>query len=240
MNRQASTPIVVAHRGLHDRYPENSLDAFAAAWAAGITWCECDVHASADGEPVVLHDDTLDRTTTDHGPVRLQPWSALRHLYLRDANRAITRSRLPHLHDLLNIMPSNCWLLIELKPSNDLALVRRVLDLAPSRRVVLQSFDPENLRHALMIEPAAPVALLLDSPDALDFALDGPWRAIHLQHRLANPQVIARLAAAGKSWSAWTVNDAADLPPLLRLHPRLLITDRPADLRSAIATLQNL
>src|SRR2546425_9621791 len=60
-------PIIVAHRGLHDKHVENSLAAFKAAWEAGIEWCECDVHFSSDGVAVVIHDDTVDRTTSGTG-----------------------------------------------------------------------------------------------------------------------------------------------------------------------------
>jgi glycerophosphoryl diester phosphodiesterase len=58
-----TSPIVVAHRGLHDEHPENSLRAFLAAWEAGVEWCECDVRGSREHEPFVIHDETLERTT---------------------------------------------------------------------------------------------------------------------------------------------------------------------------------
>ena len=78
-------PIIVAHRGLHHDYPENSLGAFRAAWGAGIEWCECDVQESADGELVVIHDPTLERTTEGSGRVSDLPVSALKGLRLRKA-----------------------------------------------------------------------------------------------------------------------------------------------------------
>src|SRR6476661_2308744 len=60
-------PTIVAHRGLHDKHVENTLAAFKAGWEAGIEWCECDVHFSSDGVAVVIHDDTVDRTTSGTG-----------------------------------------------------------------------------------------------------------------------------------------------------------------------------
>jgi len=68
------------HRGLPTSAPENTLSALRAAAAHGLRWVEFDVQLSADGEPVVMHDDTLDRTTSGAGPVSAQPLAALRAL----------------------------------------------------------------------------------------------------------------------------------------------------------------
>src|SRR5262245_51004426 len=60
---------VIAHRGGSKLRPENTLASFDHAIALGVDALECDVHLSADGEPVVIHDATLDRTTDASGPV---------------------------------------------------------------------------------------------------------------------------------------------------------------------------
>ena len=70
----ARTPTIVAHRGLHRQDPENSLAAAVAALRAGFEWIECDVWPSADGVPVLIHDETLDRTTTATGRVGDRKW----------------------------------------------------------------------------------------------------------------------------------------------------------------------
>src|SRR5271156_5650201 len=86
-------PIIVAHRGLHGELPENSLAAMVAAWDAGILWCECDVHLSRDGEAIVIHDETLDRTTTGQGPVGEFSLKQLEELRLRDRTGKPTSHR---------------------------------------------------------------------------------------------------------------------------------------------------
>ena len=97
---------IVAHRGLHDEFVENSLAAFCDAWAKGIHWCECDVHLSADQQPVVIHDDTLERTTSGHGAVASYPLSQLRFFGV------------PSLHEVIRAMPPGGGLLVEYKPTH--------------------------------------------------------------------------------------------------------------------------
>src|SRR4051794_4451175 len=63
-------PYVIGHRGASHAVPENTLDAFVAAWEGGARWVEADTRPTADGVPVILHDSTLDRTTSGSGPVR--------------------------------------------------------------------------------------------------------------------------------------------------------------------------
>ena len=68
--RHGAPPLVIAHRGASAHAPENTMAAFSVAWAAGTSWVEADIQPTADGVPVVLHDDDLDRTTSGAGPVR--------------------------------------------------------------------------------------------------------------------------------------------------------------------------
>src|SRR6476659_2352139 len=68
---------IVGHRGGASVAPENTLPSFEAAWAAGVAWVETDVRLTGDGVPVLLHDATLDRTTTGHGPVSAVAWEEL-------------------------------------------------------------------------------------------------------------------------------------------------------------------
>ena len=72
--------IVIAHRGASGNWPENSLLAFRKALEAGATWLELDVHLSADGEIVVLHDEDLQRTTNGQGLVGMKSFAELRGL----------------------------------------------------------------------------------------------------------------------------------------------------------------
>src|SRR5271165_4928125 len=96
----ASMPLVFAHRGAPLRAPENSLAAFALAVQGGTDAIECDVQLTADGEVVVMHDDTLDATTDGHGPVHAQTLAQLSTLRLRMRGKPLdpaTHERIPTL-----------------------------------------------------------------------------------------------------------------------------------------------
>jgi glycerophosphoryl diester phosphodiesterase len=111
-----ATPRSAAHRGGAALWPENSLAAFAGALALGIDLLEFDVHQSADGEVVVIHDPTLDRTTEGTGAVCAQPAAALRRLRLRDRDGVLTDERVPMLDDVLALASrSGAELLLEVK-----------------------------------------------------------------------------------------------------------------------------
>ena len=111
-----AAPRFAAHRGGAALWPENSLAAFAGALALGVDLLEFDVHQSADGEVVVLHDATLERTTEGRGAVCAQPAAALRRLRLRDRDGALTDERVPLLDDVLALASrAGAELLLEVK-----------------------------------------------------------------------------------------------------------------------------
>src|SRR6266852_8996415 len=112
---------VVAHRGMGqgfvqmDAPPENTLPAFMEGWKIAHA-CELDVHLTKDGQVIVIHDDTTNRTTNASWIVRDRFAGELRSL---DAGRWKSQkwagTRLPLLEDVLDIMPDGCQLFIELK-----------------------------------------------------------------------------------------------------------------------------
>ena len=98
-------PRVIAHRGLSARAPENTLAAFRAAAGAGVPWVECDVQLTADGHAVLLHDETLDRTTDGTGRLADTPLAGLRGL---DAggwfDAAFAGESIPALSEALDLL----------------------------------------------------------------------------------------------------------------------------------------
>jgi glycerophosphoryl diester phosphodiesterase len=109
-------PRFAAHRGGAALWPENSLDGFAGSLALGLDLLELDVHLSADGEAVVIHDATLERTTEGTGPVRSQPAAALRRLRLRARDGTLTDARVPMLGDVLALAAgAGAEILLEMK-----------------------------------------------------------------------------------------------------------------------------
>jgi glycerophosphoryl diester phosphodiesterase len=225
-------PIIVAHRGLHHGAPENSYQAFRLAEQAGVPWVECDVWPSADGAVVVIHDETLDRTTTGRGPVRGRRWVDLSPLWLRYADGAVDEhSRVPSLGDLIGFARDGGrpGLLVEVKPPDDAALVRRTIDLLDGQcpQWMVQSFDEANLVHARARDVKAPVAFLVEDRASLERGMANGWKNIHLLHELLDEPTAQRLRAAGVSVGVWTPNAAADLRRVMDLRADMIITDEP-------------
>lgn len=119
----------IAHRGASDRYPENTLLAFEQALELGAEAVECDVHLSADGEVVVIHDPTVDRTTNGHGEVAAMTLEELRRL---DAgirrHPRFAGQRIPTLSEVLELVRGRAQVFIELKGTSP-ELPRRVVEV---------------------------------------------------------------------------------------------------------------
>ena len=131
---------VIAHRGASGEWPENTMLAFAKGLEQGADALECDVRLSADGVPVVIHDATLDRTTSGAGPVGACRLDALRRL---DAGRG---ERVPTLAEVLDGFPRTP-VIVEIKETAAAVPARRVVDQQRAGpRVLAGSFHHAALR----------------------------------------------------------------------------------------------
>jgi glycerophosphoryl diester phosphodiesterase len=230
----------VAHRGYSAVAPENTLPAFAAAVLGGATHVEFDVRTTADGVPVVIHDRTLDRTTTGTGHVWDCSYLEIRSL---DAggwfSPAYAGVPVPTLAETLDLIaPAGAQLLLEIKPPATLDEVKTVIEAVAERelldRTVVQSFDPGVVR---LVREAAPdvrrgLLRLRFEADTVALAADlgvvccNPSKA----DVLGDPATMAGLAAHGIDVMPWTANDMAEWAPLAGLGVAGLITDRVAEL----------
>jgi glycerophosphoryl diester phosphodiesterase len=211
-------PIIVAHRGLHERLPENSVAAMEAAWDAGIEWCECDVQLSRDGAAVVIHDRTLRRTTTGHGRVADFTAAELKRLWLRDGEGKRTSHRVPMLDELLEMCGAGRRLLVETKPLMGkaiCAIARKIL----RKRGMLHSFHVGDLLEAReCTRGKCTVALLAHDLEVLERGFDGDH---HVHHRSL------RDGSRYDKFGVWTVNEQRAIRRMVKLGVRMLITDKP-------------
>lgn len=231
-------PIIVAHRGLHHDFPENSLEAFRAAVDAGFEWVEFDIQQASDGTPVIIHDETLDRTTMCSGPVARRRGEELRHVRMRLGDQPHA-GRLPVLKDPPVLSSLNAWLLVEIKPPDAEDLVRRVASRlrAIKAKFMLQSFDAKNVVHAQRHAPDVPRALLIESIDELVRAVAGPWEMINVQHDLVEQALVKKLHEQGRKIGVWTPNSAAELRRAAQLGVDMIITDEPQLARRVVSEL---
>ncbi|HEX5171195.1 MAG TPA: glycerophosphodiester phosphodiesterase family protein, partial [Cyclobacteriaceae bacterium] len=106
--------MVAAHRGAHSRYPENSLAAIEEAIRLGVDIAEIDVKVSKDGIPFLMHDRTMDRTTTGKGDPEEFTWDELQRFNIVDKGK-ITTLKIPSLEQILNAAKGKILIDLDLK-----------------------------------------------------------------------------------------------------------------------------
>jgi glycerophosphoryl diester phosphodiesterase len=230
-------PLWIAHRGAGKLAPENTLAAFRSGAAKGYRAFECDVKLSADGVPFLLHDATLERTTSGHGTASHLAWSALSRL---DAGgwhgRTYAGEPLPTLAGVAAFCIGNGFALnIEIKPTpGDEARTGQVVATEAARLwagqrmpPLLSSFSPEALGTARDAAPGLARALLLDTlrDGWLEEAMALGCAAVVTNFRCMEAGVVAQLHSAGLRALVYTVNEASEAQRLCALGIDGLITD---------------
>ena len=231
-------PRWVAHRGAGKLAPENTLAAFRLGAQHGYRMFECDAKLSADGVPFLMHDATLERTTSGHGIGGDQPWQALSQL---DAgswhSRAYAGEPLATLENAARFCLHNGHLLnIEIKPTPGTerrtgeVVARAAQRLWAGQAIppLLTSFKTEALAGARDAAPALPRGLLLDTlwDGWLAAALELGCVAIVCNHALWDAHTVAQARDAGLRTLSYTVNDEWAAERLIALGTDGMITDR--------------
>jgi glycerophosphoryl diester phosphodiesterase len=215
--------LILGHRGSPREAVENTLASFAAALSAGADGVELDVRRSRDGEPVVIHDDTLDRTMGVKGCVSRLHWSAVERL---------SGARVPSLAQAAAwARASGAWLNIELKSAGvEEAVVKLVGEAGIRDRTIVSSFQAESVRRVGEIDPIITRYFLAERWDqkARRMIDRADARGLCLRVDAATPEVLADLRARGVPVIVWTVNDPVVMTDLLHAGVAALITDDPS------------
>jgi glycerophosphoryl diester phosphodiesterase len=241
-------PLVIAHRGNSSVAPQNTLAAFEAAWRSGAHSIELDVQLTADGEVVIIHDDTADATTDGTGAISAQDLAAVRAL---DAGSwfspAYAGQRIPTLAEVVDflIRRPGIDLLLEIKGSWTVDQVRLVTGpLAAAGlfdRIIGQSFWPEtvaalaeaapSLRRGLLVFGVDSVDALLTQCAELDVMTCNPAGPLLIEH----PDLVERLHGAGLRTMVWTLDEPEHWAAAVSAGVDAIITDRPDRLAGYLA-----
>lgn len=239
-------PQVIGHRGAARSAPENTLAGLRKAADLRVGWVEFDVRLTRDRRPILLHDDTLERTTTGHGPAAALDFAAIRRL---DAGAWFgpdyRGERVPALEETMALLGERgLGAVIELKPApgaeaaTGAVVARLVAERWPKAlpAPLLSSFKPAALAAARAAAPALERALLVGE-------VPGSWReqvaalgcvALHAdQSRLDAPQV-AELTGAGLAVFAYTVNEPERARVLLSWGVSAVFSDCPDRVASGL------
>jgi glycerophosphoryl diester phosphodiesterase len=240
MPRMTTRPLIAAHRGGLFLWPENSATAFRESARLPIEQAECDVHMTADGEVVVMHDATLDRTTDTSGPVVARSAAQLRAVRVRGTAGEAP----PTLAEYLAILaPTPVAPRIEIK--SDAArrpypgIVARslaALDQAGQRRRSwIIGFNADTMAEAQAAGGLAGVAWLVEVPTLMDIGVEGILAVAH-RHGFAeigmttgvlDAELIGRLRGAGFGVGTWGANHEASIRRTLDLGVDIFATDDP-------------
>ena len=237
-------PLFAAHRGGALLWAENSLLAFRNALALGADFLELDVHLTRDGEVVVIHDATLERTTTGSGPVRERTLAELGAVRLKDRDGAVLEERIPTLDQVVALAAAGKrQILLEIKTDERRRRypeieekVFAVLDRHHfTSFTVVMAFEAATWRRLRQLRPDARAAALYSARmlRAADVAaeLEALGQAgvgfVGLDQALVNADVARQVRLAGLTLGVWTVNQREAIARFIDQGVGVVITDRP-------------
>ena len=255
-------PRLIGHRGAAGEAPENTLASFKRAIADGVEFVELDVRASSDGNVVVIHDSTVERTTDGHGRVKrltLRELKALDAGYRFTADGGATHPyrgraiKIPTLAEFFEAFPE-IGAIIELKQAHP-SIVSGVIDIVcragKERQALLVSEDNDIM--AELREEIERLSLTIATgfchgeveafmewlAEGQSVAYRPPGQSMQLpveyaSMTLVSPETVAAARAAGVEMFVWTVDDPAEMKRLLNLGVDGIITNHPARLHALL------
>jgi glycerophosphoryl diester phosphodiesterase len=226
--------VVIGHRGAAGLQPENTLPSFRKAYACGVNAVELDVYL-VDGELVVIHDDTVDRTTNGTGAVAQLTLDQLRRL---DAGNG---SRIPLLSEVVRELPAGVGINVELKGPDTAAPMATFLARHPGLDVLVSSFEHDQLRHFRRLAPAVRVAPLFQRWEISVWRI-GVWRiaeelnawSVNLYRRTVTAARLDQARRYGLKTFIYTVNDVAEAQRLVAMGATGVFTDFPDRITSDV------
>ena len=236
---QLPKPAIIAHRGASLYAPENTLPAFQLAILQGADAIELDVKLSADGQVVVIHDQTIDRTTGENGRVRELSLEVLRSL---DAGShfdiSFQGAQIPTLVEVLDIISQRSFLNIELTNYDKITdnLPEKVAYLINrhnlKRRILFSSFNPIALVRIHRLLPEVPIGLLSLPGKGGAWARSCigkliPYSSLHCEQSDVTTKLVSRTQAKGKKLFVYTVNREEDIYRMFTIGVDGIFTDDP-------------
>lgn len=229
-------PLVTSHAACKGHAPENTLAGIEAALRLGADAIEIDVHCTADGVPVLLHDDTVDRTTDGTGNVHEMQFDVVRTLDAgaRQFVPQFHGALVPTLAEALALTNRKALLQIEVKQTGieqQVADALRAADAIASCEV--HSFYPQVVQTMRAVEPRMACALLTDGrrvvewQDFFGFALSLNAQGVSVYHSWATAERVREGQRRSLTFMVWTVDDEADMAKMVAAGVDSICTNFP-------------
>ena len=237
-------PLRIAHRGASGRglAPENTLAAFEKALDIGIDMLEIDVRVTGDGQLIVLHDPSLDRTTDREGIVREMVLEEIRQADAGDGEHV------PVLREVFDLARHRAPILLEIK-SDFIAelVVQAIAEAEFSEQVVVQSFNPQTVERVKRLAPHLPASLLIGelptTPSRfrarrlVSQVLEIGANTLSIWHATLTPPLIEEMRKRGIAVWAWTVDEEITMRDLAMMGVQGLVTNHPEVLNNVLEDL---
>ncbi|MCM3781635.1 glycerophosphodiester phosphodiesterase [Neobacillus mesonae] len=242
----SSLPKIIAHRGAAGEAPENTLASFELGLEQGCDAFELDIHLSKDGEIVVIHDYTIDRTTDGTGAVQdltldeLRKWDAGSWF---DAK--YTGQRIPTLREVFELAPKDLIINVEIKGGLDAGIEQKLVSLMREydriETVVVSSFHFDSLQRLQDLNSSIKLGLLYHQDfqhhEHLPAAVGVDTYSLHPYFKQLTTSKLAAALENGLQVYPWTVNEAEDMKRMIELGSSGIITDYPGRLKQVLAEL---
>ena len=238
LNTGLGLPMMMAHRGYSAAAPENTIEALLAAADIGVQSVEFDVQMTKDGEIILLHDDSLDRTTGYHAKIWDVTYDQIRELdasvgFRDETGLDYPATRIPTLDSALKaVKESGLFCNIEIKRTgHDAGIEAKTVEIIRANDFLDQcdvtSQDYSTLEAVRAADPEVLTAYTtviglgdIENLEAADI--------ISIQESFATYQEVQRLHAAGKRVFVWTINDADVMEKLISLNVDAILTNDPS------------
>ena len=227
---------IYGHRGACAVAPENTLASFDAAIAMGVAGVECDIQLSKDGIPIVIHDDTLERTTNGTGCVKDHSLAALQQLNAGEHEGKT--QRIVSLKELLDHINGRCPLFIEIKHAEAThTVVEHIMQAVIHgnwryEQLICISFDHTAIYEARKLcEHLRTGAIFVGTPVSLAAMAEeaGAW-SIHPGHKHLTPAMVEDAHRRNLHVLTWTVNTPQDRDRMQEMGVDGIFSDNPARL----------
>ncbi|QQE12865.1 glycerophosphodiester phosphodiesterase [Planctomycetota bacterium] len=255
MSHQEKKPLVIAHRGASYDAPENTIAAYKLAWEQGADGAETDVHITADGKLICMHDDDAERTAGSEVKISETNFDELRKLEVGSfQDDQYDGEQIPTLVEVLDTVPEGKLFYIEIKSGMDAAkavpLVKADIEKSKidPKQIRLISFSDEAIKASKEQMPEIGAFLLIFfvhdrvngtwSPTADEVieklqACDADGMDINVVYRVEQ-SYIDQIKAAGYSYHVWTINSPHVAKRYTKMGVDSITTDRPSFVKRAV------
>lgn len=217
----------IGHRGAKGYEPENTLVSFEKAIEMGADGMELDVHLSIDGHLIVIHDETIDRTTNGKGVVNQLTLQKLKSFRIND------KHEIPTLEEVLDLVSQRCFVNIELKNQDTAEKVVQLIEHYISNKnwnhdhFLVSSFDWNALQQVRFLNENIRIGVLTetDLDLAISFARFLKAEALHPYFQLLTNEYTAKIQEKGIQVFPWTVNEIDAIQRMKSFNVDGIITD---------------